>query len=152
MSLGFHQIQVYVNQDYSDLDTTIIFNLYEDIATIMVEIYPLWDYEWVGSITVDNHNPFFPPSGEKTVPTTLGAKIEVSYSSYEDCGFCPPSNYILYFDQEEFSLIDCGSPCILEKGIELFEGQTGDVRVYVGCSSGDCMPNIVITSIILSTK
>ena len=99
-----------------------IFNLYEDIATIMVEIYPLWDYEWVGSITVDNHNPFFPPSGEKTVPTTLGAKIEVSYSSYEDCGFCPPSNYILYFDQEEYSLIDCGSPCIVEKGIELFEG------------------------------
>jgi len=148
LSLGVNSFRVYINSDYSELDTTLYFTEINQSDTIIANIYPLWDYEWTGTAHVSNGSPFIVPCGEKTVPSTLDARIEIIFT-YDTGGWCPLDNFYFFFGGQEYSVVDCGSPCILEKGEELVEGQSSDLEFALGCSSG---PDFTINSVILSTE
>lgn len=88
LSPGSHRFKVYLNNpDYTQLDTTVFLQT-NDHRTLSVIFKPLWNYSWSGSVRLNS--PFFysdpgsvriweVPCGTKTVPSSLNARIKVTY-------------------------------------------------------------------------
>ena len=121
-----------------------------------------WNYEWAGSVVVDNFNWFTLPGGYRTTPTTSEASIEITFSDVnDDMGGtkCSSNNYYLYFgeltnnDKRKMLFVDRGSPAKLTKGVDFFEGDTGPLWFACGCSwSGQPQPSVTINSVKLTSK